>query len=54
MITNAFKRIITREAMGAMGTKIQGIIISFKSHSKAGLSGKMNMGLISEEQLAAL
>ena len=54
MITNAFKRILTREAMGAMGTKIQGIMISFKCHTKPGLSGQMNTDLILEEELAAL
>ena len=54
MITNAFKRIIAREAMDAIGTKIRGVTVSFKSNTRSGVSGHVNTDLISEEELEAI
>ena len=54
MITNAFKRIVARELIDTTATKIQGIVVSVRSHTKSGLSWQKNIDLISLEELAAV
>ena len=46
MITNKFKRIVTAEAIGMMTTKIQRMVVFFKSQIKPGNFGQKNTDLV--------
>ena len=46
IITNKFKRMVTGEAKATMKTKIQEVVVLFKSQVKFGYSGQKNTDLV--------
>ena len=45
---------VATELMDTTATKIQGTVVSVKSHTKFGFSGQMNTDLVSLEELSTV